>query len=60
MSQKTQKNKIKNKIHPFSPTTPSHITKKIIPWNYFLIPPSCFEKQPNFSFPCHPRNKPLG
>jgi hypothetical protein len=48
-----------NDTHPLSPTTPSHTTKKIIPLKIKKIPPSYLEKQPNFSLPCHTRNKPL-
>jgi len=50
----------KNNTHPLSPNTPSHTTKRIIPQKIKKIPPSCFEKQPNFSLPCHPRNNPFG
>jgi hypothetical protein len=59
ITKKNKKNKEKY-THLLSPTTPSHPMKKKIPWIFFKIPPSYFEKQPNFSLPCHPRNKPLG
>jgi len=49
----------KKHTHPLSPSTPSHITKIIIPWKFLKIPLSYLEKQPKFSFPCHPRNKVL-
>jgi hypothetical protein len=51
--------KIKN-THLLSPNTPSHTTKRIIPRKIKMNPLSCLEKQSNFSFPCHPRNNPLG
>jgi len=58
MSQKTKR---ENKIDPppFSNhPIPHH--QKIIPSKIKKIPPSYLENQPNFSLPCHPRNKPLG
>jgi len=42
---------------------PSHTTKRIIRWEIKKIPPSCLEKQPNFSLPCYPmlpRKQPFG
>jgi hypothetical protein len=52
----TKDKNIKRKYsHHLSLTTPSHTTKKLIPWKIEKIPPSYFEKQPNFSLPCHPK-----
>jgi hypothetical protein len=56
----TKEKKTKKKLHLLSPNTPSHTTKRIIPWNFLEIPPSYLQKQPNFSLPCHPRNNHLG
>jgi len=43
-------------LQPPHPTPP----KEYFLGNFFKIPPSYLEKQPNFSLPCHPRNKHLG
>jgi hypothetical protein len=41
-------------LQPSHPTPPKNNSLKLK-----KIPPSYFEKQPNFPLPCHLRNKPL-
>jgi hypothetical protein len=50
----------RKKKHLFSINTLSHTTRRIVPWKIRKIPPSCLEKQPNFSLPCYPRHNLLG
>jgi hypothetical protein len=55
-----EKRQEKKHTHPFFLNTPSHTTKRIIPWKIKKIPPSYLEKQPKLLLPMPPKKQPFG